>query len=308
MKNSFSSQFKGLSKIVFICFVSVFFVIPSVFALVNINIAGVSELDSLPGISKDTAHRIVEYRTKMGPFSDIEQLRNVKGIGKKTLEKIESFITLEGGSSASTVASNSNVQKPKKPTYTAEEILNRFKSEPTIEQVQKEAVKNAQIHPEDIAKWRQRIHTKVFFPQTKFKVDYYNRENSTKRTAQNIDFRDDPDRYVIGPDEDTITNYDYQYVKYQLQFSWDLDEFIFNRDELRIRSEAEDLVDFRTKVAEDVTKLYFERRRLQINDMLNPQLDPRIKIEKRLRLQELTALIDMMTGGYFLEHINKSGK
>jgi len=59
---------------------------------VNINIADVSELDSLPGIGKVTAHRIVEYRKAHGPFKSIEDLLNVPRFRKRVLEKIKDYI------------------------------------------------------------------------------------------------------------------------------------------------------------------------------------------------------------------------
>jgi len=62
--------------------------------LVNINTASVDELVSLPGIGKAYAQRIVDYRTKNGPFKRIEDLLNVQGIGDKTFEKIRSRLTV----------------------------------------------------------------------------------------------------------------------------------------------------------------------------------------------------------------------
>jgi len=59
---------------------------------VNINTADVSELDSLPGIGKVTAHRIVEYRKAHGPFKSIEDLLNVPRFRKRVLEKIRDYI------------------------------------------------------------------------------------------------------------------------------------------------------------------------------------------------------------------------
>ncbi|HOJ37928.1 MAG TPA: helix-hairpin-helix domain-containing protein [Ignavibacteriales bacterium] len=60
---------------------------------ININTAGVDELTKLPGIGEKTAQAIIEYRTKNGKFVNISDLMNVKGIGQKKFEKIESFIT-----------------------------------------------------------------------------------------------------------------------------------------------------------------------------------------------------------------------
>jgi competence protein ComEA len=61
---------------------------------ININTAGVEELVTLPGIGRVYAERIVEYRTKNGPFKRVEDLLNVRGVGEKTFEKIKDRLTV----------------------------------------------------------------------------------------------------------------------------------------------------------------------------------------------------------------------
>ncbi len=59
----------------------------------NINTATVEELDEkLNGIGPTTAKKIIDYRTKIGKFSDIEEIKNVSGIGEKTFEKFKDMI------------------------------------------------------------------------------------------------------------------------------------------------------------------------------------------------------------------------
>lgn len=53
---------------------------------VNINIAGVEELESLKYIGPALAGRIVEHRSKFGPFANPEALGAVKGIQRRVLE------------------------------------------------------------------------------------------------------------------------------------------------------------------------------------------------------------------------------
>ena len=62
---------------------------------VNINTAGVSELDGLPGIGPVLAQRIVDWRTENGPFRSAEDLLNVEGIGRSTLENLQGCIIME---------------------------------------------------------------------------------------------------------------------------------------------------------------------------------------------------------------------
>lgn len=62
--------------------------------LVNINSATLEELDSLPGIGPTTAQKIIDYRNENGPFSRIEDIMNVSGIGPATFDEIRALITV----------------------------------------------------------------------------------------------------------------------------------------------------------------------------------------------------------------------
>ncbi len=61
---------------------------------INLNTSDPAELDKLPGIGAKTARTIVEYRKQHGPFTDINQLDAIKGIGKKTIEKCKDLVTI----------------------------------------------------------------------------------------------------------------------------------------------------------------------------------------------------------------------
>ncbi len=63
-------------------------------ALINLNSATVPQLETLPGIGKATAERIVEYRQKNGGFKKVEDLMNVRGVGEKSFLKLKPLITV----------------------------------------------------------------------------------------------------------------------------------------------------------------------------------------------------------------------
>lgn len=64
--------------------------------VVNLNTATAAELqDKLVNIGAKKAQAIVDYRTKNGAFSSLEQLTEVSGIGKATLEKNRDRIVLQ---------------------------------------------------------------------------------------------------------------------------------------------------------------------------------------------------------------------
>lgn len=62
---------------------------------ININTATVAELTSLPGIGEARAESIVEYRSKVGGFRELEEIMNISGIGEAMFEKIKDRITIE---------------------------------------------------------------------------------------------------------------------------------------------------------------------------------------------------------------------
>ncbi len=62
---------------------------------ININRASSGLLCTLPQVGKVMAERILSYRERYGRFTNIEDLINISGIGKKKLELIKKFIIIE---------------------------------------------------------------------------------------------------------------------------------------------------------------------------------------------------------------------
>jgi len=65
-------------------------------SLININTATEEELTELPEIGEVIAKSIVDYRKEHGFFTDIEDIKNVNGIGDAVYEQIKDFITVWG--------------------------------------------------------------------------------------------------------------------------------------------------------------------------------------------------------------------
>lgn len=68
--------------------------VPIIFPI-NINTATSEELQHLPDIGPNIAIAIINYRESHGPFTQIEQIQNVSGIGPKTFDAIKPLITIE---------------------------------------------------------------------------------------------------------------------------------------------------------------------------------------------------------------------
>ena len=59
---------------------------------IDINTATSEELQTLTGVGPATAEKIISYRSDVGYFSEIEELKNVDGIGEKTFNKLKDHI------------------------------------------------------------------------------------------------------------------------------------------------------------------------------------------------------------------------
>jgi competence protein ComEA len=62
--------------------------------LLDLNRATSQDFDALPGVGPKLAERILEYRQSVGIFHSLDELRGVKGIGKKKFERIRSLVTV----------------------------------------------------------------------------------------------------------------------------------------------------------------------------------------------------------------------
>jgi competence protein ComEA len=60
--------------------------------LLDLNTAGVPELDGLPGIGPVLAQRIVDHRTREGPFTSVDQLDDVPGIGPSIAAELAGLV------------------------------------------------------------------------------------------------------------------------------------------------------------------------------------------------------------------------
>lgn len=62
---------------------------------INVNAATSEDLESISGIGKVIASRIIDYRNQFGSFDNLEDLKKIKGIGNKKIETIKKYITFQ---------------------------------------------------------------------------------------------------------------------------------------------------------------------------------------------------------------------
>ncbi|BAV37063.1 competence protein comEA [Enterococcus faecalis] len=63
---------------------------------INLNTATEAELQTISGIGAKKAQEIIRFRDEQGPFKTVEELKNVPGIGEKTVERLKGMLTVTG--------------------------------------------------------------------------------------------------------------------------------------------------------------------------------------------------------------------
>ena len=184
---------------------------------------------------------------------------------------------------------------PELKTPHPDEVLRRFSFEPSIAEVQNAAIQYAEVHPDKINQWRAAAAKKAFLPTLS--------AHTAATTDQNVDIdrggTADPDKFIMGPKEKSLD--------WNVTASWDLGNLIWNDDQTSIDTRSRLMVELRDDILSEVTHFYYERRRLQVEMALSPAHDLPLQIEKEIRLSELTANIDGLTGGYFSKRLAASG-
>jgi competence ComEA-like helix-hairpin-helix protein len=79
-------------------------------ALININTANATQLDTLPEIGPALAQKIIDYRNLNGPFETIEEIMQVSGIKEATFAKLKDFITVASESVTSQTESEAEAE------------------------------------------------------------------------------------------------------------------------------------------------------------------------------------------------------
>ena len=150
------------------------------------------------------------------------------------------------------------------------------------------AIHYSETDPEKISRWRKQAARQAWLPNISAGLD----RNSG-------DYR----HWDSGPNPDVLLK-GKQTLDWDIGVSWNLGELIWNNDQTSIDSRSKLMVELRDDIINQITRLYFERRRLQIEMKKNATgLDESTQIDYTMRIDELTATLDGLTGGKFSRSI-----
>jgi hypothetical protein len=163
-------------------------------------------------------------------------------------------------------------------------IFVNMDNEPTYKDLQDAAIRYADVSPEKIKKWYCEARWKALVPRLSFGT------SKSRSTKSEIYTSATKEYVVVGPDDvDEDLN---------VSVTWDLGDFIWNDDMTNIDIRSRLMVQLRNDILDDLRRAYYERKKLVFELAFNPPKDVKTKFEKELRLEELTAAIDSLTGNY----------
>lgn len=174
-------------------------------------------------------------------------------------------------------------------------LREHFAKEPSIAQVQQDAIDYAQAEPDRARSWFARSAWANLAPRrVQARLDRDFKETRTARSQERVETSATTD-----VDDDSL---------WQFTVEWDLSRLVFNPDTVRVASQSINLAELREDVLNAVTKLYFQRRALLLDLYMDPPVDFSLYAAKRMRADELTADIDALTGGAFSRRVEAAGR
>ena len=177
---------------------------------------------------------------------------------------------------------------------TMQDKLEKLKREPTVRQVQEAALRYFKVNQNTVASMRSRAGIKGLVPVMEV-AGGFNRSTLDEDTINQEFDRNDP--WIIkgaGGDAWNVRG----------KLTWNLPLLVFNAEELDVAS----LAGLMEGLLKESTRLYFMRRRLQVDMILSPPTNQASLLSKQLRLEELTGLLDAMTGGWFGKELERREK
>ncbi len=171
----------------------------------------------------------------------------------------------------------------------SKETLSLFKElislEPSAREIHQHVIRYADVANSKIKRWHALSRVAGLLPSFSFGKSLNRNDSVTTYSG----------KYITGP-EDKSKSWD-------ADVSWDLGDMLYSSDQTSIDSREKMMVELRNDLLSEATRIYYERRRLQIDLVFTPPASEQEHLENRLRLDELSSLLDGMTDGFFSQQL-----
>lgn len=170
-------------------------------------------------------------------------------------------------------------------------------AEPTLPQLERATLRYAGMETEEVVKWKSRARWAAAMPKVMVGFEQRNliQVNNTIQDSISVSSAG----VTLGPPESSFKEDNNFNRGFEVKATWDLNELVFNRDSLNISAENRYRVVVRGQILDELHQVYFERKRILLR-----KNEGDFPINSRLRLEELEAKLDSLTGGYFSKVIH----
>jgi len=251
--------------------------------------------DKTSAIYAATANGVFEFQPESNRWQEIYQGKTFRNVRSLALDRKGSqlFAGTDQGFFKTVEVANAREQKEEqrvgvlavvqeKETDVEQALKQLALSEPTIQQVQQAALSYAEVvHPQRIHALRRNAKLKALLPDVSLDYDKTVYGSSTTKVG------------FVGPRD------------WGLSLTWDVGDIVFNEQVRLLDGNARLMVQLRDDILDEVTRFYYQRRKLQMELIIAPPQTTEEKLTRILRIEELTANIDGLTGGWFSRQLEK---
>ena len=179
--------------------------------------------------------------------------------------------------------------------------LHAYDYEPGVRETQSAALLQAHVDTDRAQRMRDRARWAHSLPgDWELRITGDEGDDNKFATRENLG----EDLSVLNTQTTTASNQD-EALRWTMVVRWETHRLIFDPDELEAARGAEREVERRAVVLQRVTSVYFARRKLQVVSLLDPPFLPSEAAHTKLRVLELTAELDALTGGWFSGELSK---
>ena len=164
----------------------------------------------------------------------------------------------------------------------------QFAKEPAVADVVEVALRYFRVHPDVLDSLRTKAKTRALLPLVAagYRYDderFLRTENQTPMPVLQIDENTNMRNNAIS-----------------VGAVWDLRQLVFNPAEVQVFG----LIGVQRDIMLEATRTYYLRKQLVLRKLYSPPQDPMAEAALDMRIDEFTALLDVLTGGWFSKQTN----